>query len=544
MKKSFALYVALTICGLMLSPLPAHTQRPEDTVKGKFRRTEKAVANQYIVVLKDTLPSSKVANLASELASIPGGRITHVYEHALKGFAINLPKPAARALSQDPRVEYVQEDGEVSLVTTQFNPPTGLDRIDQRNLPLSGSYNYNNTGTGVNAYVIDTGILPTHQEFGGRAAIAADFVGDGQNGNDCNGHGTHVAGTIGGNTYGAAKGIRIYGVRVLNCSGFGSFSSVIAGVDWVTANHASPAVANMSLGGAAFDPLDTAVRNSITSGVTYAIAAGNSGDNASNYSPARVAEAITVGASDPTNDTVASFSNFGSILDVYAPGVNITSAWIGSDTAINTISGTSMASPHVAGVAALYLQANPTASPSSVAAAITTNATNGVLVNPGPSSPNRLLYSIFPGSGCGEGFLETKTFSATSPNIGHTTGRQEGTAWAANVLQDTDGYLGYGPYDSSFGQGHHKASFLLRIDNNTTGPQDNVAVLDVVVSNNGVFTELSHRVIQRHEFTGSDVYQWFDIEFDNPCFQLLETRVWWIRGSYMRFNGLTIERMY
>ncbi len=300
MKRVSALFITLILSVLTLSPILAQGQGRAS--QAKFRRSEKAILNQYVVVLKDSIAQDDIATVAKELARIHGGKIKHVYEHALKGFALRLPEAAAVALSQDPRVEYVQEDAEVSIVATQYSPPTGLDRIDQRNLPLDGSYNYNSTGAGVNVYVIDSGIRPTHQDFGGRASIAADFVGDGQNGNDCFGHGTHVAGTIGGSTYGVAKSARIYAVRVLDCGGNGSFSSVIGGVDWVTAYHASPAVANMSLGGGAYDPLDTAIRNSIASGVTYSIAAGNSNDNASNYSPARVAEAITVGATDPSND--------------------------------------------------------------------------------------------------------------------------------------------------------------------------------------------------------------------------------------------------
>jgi subtilisin family serine protease len=297
----------------------------------------------------------------------------------------------AEQLSDDPRVAFVEEDSVVEALVTQSNPPWGLDRIGQRDLPLNAAYSYTRTGAGVNAYIIDTGIRRTHTQFGGRAFVGFDAVGDGQNTNDCNGHGTHVSGTVGGSTYGVAKSVRLFAVRVLNCSGSGSNSGVIAGVDWVTSHHVAPAVANMSLGGGASTALDTAVRNSIASGVTYAIAAGNSNVNAANQSPARVSEAITVGATT-MSDARSSFSNFGSIVDVFAPGSSILSAWNTSDTATNTISGTSMATPHVAGVVARFLQANPAASPATARNAIVNAATLNHLSGIPTGTANRLLF--------------------------------------------------------------------------------------------------------------------------------------------------------
>ena len=407
MKKLFSLVAAAGLLSLTLLPAPAPTRAAQGAPK-KIHRKAKKVPNQYIVVLEDWAAApagdaSFAPVVAEDMAASVRGRVKQVYKHALQGFTIETTEEGARLLAEDPRVKFVEEDGVVTASTTQTSPPWGLDRIDQRSLPLNSQYNYTPNGAGVHVYVIDTGIRTTHAQFGGRANKVFDSIGDGQNGNDCNGHGTHVAGTVGGSTYGVAKGVSLHAVRVLNCQGSGTDSGVIQGVDWVTANHQSPAVANMSLGGGASSALDTAVQNSINSGVTYAVAAGNDyGANACNTSPARVASAITVG-STTSSDSRSDFSNIGTCLDIFAPGSSILSAWNTSDTATNTISGTSMATPHVAGVAALYLQNNPSASPSTVANQIISTATTGVVSNAGTGSPNRLLYSLLTTGGGGGG---------------------------------------------------------------------------------------------------------------------------------------------
>jgi aqualysin 1 len=356
-----------------------------------------AIPGQYIVVFKDNVAENAAQNIVNEAITVHDARVEHVYSAALSGFSAQLSEEAVDALLNNPNVAYIEVDTWVSLTATQNNATWGLDRIDQRNRPLNGTYVYDTTGSGVNAYIIDTGIRRTHNEFGGRAFVGFDAFNDGQNSNDCNGHGTHVAGTVGGTVYGVAKNVRLYAVRVLNCSGSGTNAGVIAGVDWVRINHVKPAVANMSLGGGASTALDNAVTNSINAGVTYVVAAGNSNANACNYSPARVANALTVGSTTST-DARSSFSNFGTCVNIFAPGSSITAAWHTSNTATNTISGTSMASPHVAGVVALYLQANPNASTTTVRNAIINGATTGVLSSIGSGSPNRLLYSRLTGS--------------------------------------------------------------------------------------------------------------------------------------------------
>jgi aqualysin 1 len=351
-----------------------------------------AIKDRYIVVFRSNAASATVQS-ARVSAQGHGAAVHHVYSSALKGFAATLSARALSALRSNPAVAYIEVDRRVRLADSQTPATWGLDRIDQRDLPLNNTYNFNQTGTGVNVYIIDTGIRKTHVELGGRAFDGIDTI-DGGTADDCHGHGTHVAGTVGSATYGVAKAVRLFAVRVLNCAGSGTDAQVIAGIDWVTANHVKPAVANMSLGGGPSVALDNATTNSIAAGVSYAVAAGNEAQNACNVSPARVPNAMTVGATTIT-DARSSFSNFGTCLDLFAPGTNITSLWRTSDTATATISGTSMASPHVAGVAALYLQVNPTATPLQVRDAIVNAATLNKVTNPGTGSPNRLLYSLF-----------------------------------------------------------------------------------------------------------------------------------------------------
>jgi aqualysin 1 len=393
MKKFAALLIFAGLCAMMLVPGPARSQGRGN----KLHRKTNKIQNSYIVVLDDSVVGEKglysiAPYIASDMSTTYRGKLKHVYQNAINGFAAEMSEEDAERLSEDFRVKFVEEDAVMTSDATQTNPPWGLDRIDQRNRPLSGSYTYNFTGSGVRVYVIDTGIRTTHTQFGGRASNVFDAFGG--NGADCNGHGTHVSGTVGGSTYGVAKSALLRGVRVLDCNGSGSTSGVIAGVDWVRQNRIDPAVANMSLGGGASTALDNAVNNLSNSGVTIAVAAGNSNSNACNSSPSRAVNAITVGSTTST-DARSSFSNFGTCVDLFAPGSSILSAWFSSNSATATLSGTSMASPHVAGVAALYKQANPSASPTTIRNAIVNSATTNVITNVGTGSPNRLLYSLF-----------------------------------------------------------------------------------------------------------------------------------------------------
>ncbi|HLL03629.1 MAG TPA: S8 family peptidase [Myxococcaceae bacterium] len=370
--------------------------------EARLLRNANPVRGQYIVVLKPgSSQGADIQDAARELTGRYRGQLHRIFHHVLRGFVVSMSEAQAEQLARDPSVAYVEEDGWAYPNASQPNATWGIDRVDQRDLPLSTTYQYNTTGSGVHAYVIDTGIRATHSEFGGRVSLDYSAVSDGNGASDCNGHGTHVAGTIGGATWGVAKDVRLHSVRVFGCSGGAAWSTVIGAVDWVTANHIKPAVVNMSLGGGANQAMDDAVANSINAGVVYAIAAGNGyGADACGYSPARTPAALTVGSTD-SNDSRSSFSNVGSCIDLFAPGGGITSAWWSSDTATNTISGTSMATPHVAGAAALYLGVNPNATPAQVASALVDNSTLNLVVNPGAGSANRLLYSAFIGGGGG-----------------------------------------------------------------------------------------------------------------------------------------------
>lgn len=412
--RSFARTLALlAVVALLASLFPA-------MVSAAPRGERQAV----IVVFDDSVTDPGA--LAAQLGGAHGFQPKHVYRHTIKGFAATMSPAAAQALSANPRVAWVEPDGMAYPITTQGGATWGLDRIDQR-AGTNGTYNYTQTGAGVTAYVIDTGIEIGHDEFAKRATYGYDFYNGDEIADDCNGHGTHVAGTIGGTTYGVAKQVSLIAVQVFGCDGGSAWSTIIAGVDWVTAHHTTgAAVANMSLGGPASSSVDEAVRRSIDDGISYAIAAGNGNfigrqDDACKYSPARVTEAMTISATNSSDDK-PSWANYGPCVDWFAPGVSITSAWHTSNTATNTISGTSMATPHAAGVAALCLDATPTLSPAQVHSALASATTKGV-VDDDRTANNDLLYSLVDEQ-CGGGGAsdpdDWPTVSITSPGEGAT----------------------------------------------------------------------------------------------------------------------------
>lgn len=351
------------------------------------------IKNQYIVILNKDVGSSN--EFAQGIAKQHGGKVLQTYDAVLKGFAIYLPDVAGtafvEAMKKNPKVVSVENDTIMKVdATTQSNPDWGLDRIDQRNLPLDSAYSYLQTGSGTTAYIVDTGILSTHQQFSGRVLSGYTAISDGNGTSDCHGHGTHVAGTVGGSTYGVAKNVSLVPIRILGCDGSGASSNVIAGLDWILKNGKKPAVVNMSLGGEANTSLDSAVENLFNNGYVMVVAAGNSNTDACSSSPARVSKAITVAATDST-DARASYSNYGSCVDIFAPGSQINSSWIESNTATKVLNGTSMATPHVAGVVAEMLQSTPTATPQTISTNLLNQASSNVVKNPS-GSPNRLLY--------------------------------------------------------------------------------------------------------------------------------------------------------
>jgi subtilisin family serine protease len=435
-------HALLTAALLSLTTMSSHAQTQSVAAK----QLSQPIANQYIVVFKDSI--SDAPGLGRQLARQVGGQFLHGYSHTIKGFSLRLPAQAASravlALQNNPNVAYVESDASVSVNESLLSPPLaqnsatwGLDRIDQVDRPLSSQYLYQYTGAGVYAFVLDTGILASHQDFGSRVQPGYSVISDGYGSTDCNGHGTHVAGTIGGGQWGVAKGVTLVPVRVLDCAGNGSWSGVIAGIDWVAAQtHMRPAVANMSLGGGKSSSVNSAVASAVSKGVSMVVAAGNSNADACNYSPASEPSAITIGATTNT-DARASYSNFGACLDLFAPGSAITSAWHTGTSATQTINGTSMAAPHAAGVAALALSANPASTPDMVSTFLMANAALNKVSSAGTGSPNRLVFSL--AAGAPQAPVSLTASVASIAGSAALSGRNNWVAYATVTVRDSLG---------------------------------------------------------------------------------------------------------
>lgn len=400
------------------------------------------IKDQYIIVLKKGHKPNEL-----KLWQTIKNREKKSFTEVLNGFSMHLSKGELKQLANEPAVDYIEEDTAIHISGSEVNPPIGLDRIDQTSLPLNSIYNYQYLGTGVTVFVMDTGINFAHVDFGGRASNGIDNVGDGQNGNDCNGHGTHVAGIIGGSTYGVAKGVTLKALRVLNCSASGAISNMIAAADWAAVNKTGPSIMNISLEFAGLSPsLETSLANVKAKGILLVVAAGNESSDACNYSPAASVSAMAVGATDASSDQRWLGSNTGSCVDIWAPGLFIVSDWVGSTTATNSTSGTSMSSPHVAGVAALYLENAPLDGVDFTKNFLTSVATPNAIQNADTGSPNLLLYSGFTVTPytvptCSgqqyDGYLNQGTTVFFPSDVGFSggTGTYTGSVFAGNGLQ-------------------------------------------------------------------------------------------------------------
>jgi subtilisin family serine protease len=476
MKRSLLLCLAVIAAALVcLTPQIQVSSAKSD----KFKRSARPVPDRYIVVLEDQSagPSPDFVDAKiNELASEYRGSVHKRFAHAIEGYSVEMTEAEAQRLSEDSRIKYVEEDGLVEPQEVQFNATWGISRIDQHSwqYPLSTEYEHNATGAGVNVYVVDTGILTTHPDFGGRAFNGTNTSGDNTGIEDCNGHGTHVAGTIGSNTYGVAKGVRLYSVRVFPCWGGTAVSNVVSGLDWVVRQATLPSVVNMSLGGAASSSLDQAVQATLNKGITVVAAAGNSNQSACNESPARVAGVITVGMTDQ-RDYRDWVSNYGPCVDLFAPGIIIESLWNDGSYGYS-MSGTSAAAPHAAGVAALYLSANPGSAPGDVSDALIQNSTKDILVDIGAGSPNRLLFSNFiSGSGGGDGSAcAGSMFDGSLISAGNIAFQSSKVGFAAQpgMLKGTLAVPA-------------NASFRLHLEKKSSGGRDKGSTFSTVVSSSG-----------------------------------------------------------